>query len=217
MSGIVKHVAKIPDLCHMHFLQLQHRSRQEKTGLPPIVHEHRPVTWATIQAMEQGRDYLEYLIDGRALSDHLSQAWGWPGNDLHDNNVCPIGWFRELPAQILDLRRFMGLESESEDVVGYLDYLAAQYPDSNPKDWRVQEGVWTMFYCCALCGDPLCGGVMGLVIEEEDAIVWRFRKLDGDFEFRFYKPAYLRLWMPLLQAMESAQAQAPAKDVGAAK
>jgi hypothetical protein len=105
----------------MHWLQLQHRSRNEKEGLPPILHLHRPVNLKTIMEMEKGKDYIEYLIDDLPLSTHFAIKYGWEKNFIEIENRCPIGWFGYLPSDVVTLKRLLNLpvqQSDVEQIVG---------------------------------------------------------------------------------------------------
>jgi hypothetical protein len=194
----------------MHWLQLQHRSRNKKEGHPPIIHLDRLVNLRTIKAMEKGIDYIEYLVDGLPLSTHFAIKYGWEKNFIETENKCPIGWFGYLPSDVVTLKRLLNLpvvqrdveqivgsERSSEETAQGIHSLLIQFQDE-----------WIMFYCCPICGDPLCGGMAGGIRETAEHFIWYFGTAEPFDEFTFEKGPYRNVFLPLLQEIEAEIADA---------
>lgn len=189
----------------MHSLQLQHRSRNEKEGHPPIIHLHRPVNLKTLKEMEKGKDYIEYLIDDVPLSTHFAIKNGWETNFIEIENRCPIGWFGHLPSDVVTLKRLLNLPVAQQDVERMVG------KERSPEERAIGissllkqfQDEWIMFYCCPICGDPLCGGMAGRIRETEEHFIWYFGTEEPFDEFAFEKAPYRNVLLSLLREIEA--------------
>ena len=82
----------------------------------------------------------------------------------------PIGWFGHLPSDVVTLKRLLNLPVAQQDVERMVG------KERSPEERAIGissllkhfQDEWIMFYCCPICGDPLCGGMAGRIRETEE-------------------------------------------------
>lgn len=182
-------------------VRLQLRSRGEE-GRPPTVREDGPLSLAALRGMRRWTDYVEYVVDGVALSDHLAARYGWRENRLHEDNVCPLGWFQHLAADAVCLKLLL----RRPILAGDVDRLCGGRLDQRGKDAMLADlrDERVLFYACTRCGDRGCGGIAGRITEDGDRLLWSFGAGDDALRFSFEGGAYRQALEPLLREVEEA-------------
>lgn len=140
--------------------------------------------------------FIEFYINDQPLSSLLDSSYSGNRTSVLENNVGVLGSFKNIPLEIIKVNQLLGRTNTDSDFAEFSEQLAQTMDQSHiadvidsVKDELAAPGV--MIYCCAACGDYLCGGVtVDLCINDEN-VTWTFA--DGDLKkvFVFDKYAYL--------------------------
>ena len=85
-----------------------------------------------------------------------------------------------VEADFAEMRNQFGIKLDETTISDIIDSI---------KDELAEPGI--LIYCCAQCGDYLCGGVKVNMVIDEHYVKWTFGEKEEKLVFAFDKYAYL--------------------------
>ncbi len=146
--------------------------------------------------MQPQISFIEFFINDRPLSTLLDEFYASKHINTLKNNIGVLGSFGNLPIEIIKVKQLLGKRCIPEDFEEVRELLTRTIDKDRVndiidtiKDELSEPG--TMVYCCAQCGDYLCGGVNVNILIDENYVKWAFGEEAEILEFVFNKYAYL--------------------------
>ncbi len=147
------------------------------------------------QVVKASRQFIEFYINDKPLSELLNSFYKFKEKSILDNSVGVLGSFSNVALEIVKLNQLIGKEFTEAD----LKQVRESFPiglDANSIEHcldGIREEIANpeiLIYCCAECGDYLCGGVTVNVKIDDDYVTWIFTNESQKLTFQFNKYSY---------------------------
>lgn len=140
--------------------------------------------------------FIEFYINDQLLSSLLDSSYSGNRKSVLENNVGVLGSFENIPLEIVKIKQLLGKKFADADFIELQEGLTTNIDESYVadvidcvKDELAEPEI--LIYCCAACGDYLCGGVTVDVCFEEENVTWTFADGESKTVFVFDKYSYL--------------------------
>lgn len=156
------------------------------------------------------RSFIEFYINDQPLSSLLDKYYASNHFNTLKNNIGVFGSFSNTPLEIVKVKQLTGRKFDAVDFEELKKGLACKFNEEITLDLidRVKDELSEpdiLIYCCAQCGDYLCGGVWVKIQFDEHNVKWTFGGEDNSHDFVFDKFMYLATLKSYLNKIKSSQ------------
>ncbi len=139
--------------------------------------------------------FIEFYINDQPLSSLLDSNYNGQDHSVLKNNVGVLGSFQNVPLEIIKVKQLLGQKISDADFAELSERLSKVVDECSIEDMmdNVRDELANpqiLIYCCAACGDYLCGGVTVEVGIGDENVTWTFNEGNQKAVFVFDKYSY---------------------------